>query len=267
MANYPGFDTVAYWANSGAMIDFTERNTAPIIPPIAFGDQNVAATLAGGIAAALVNKVKTGQGGKVIVSLYGQAIWNLGALVCSTQFKKDKYPKSRRDTTPLVNTYRCSDGEWMILCCFEYERFFSALCKLIGREDIIDDSRFNTWKSSRSNCKELISIIEDGLLKHTQDEWDKILSEADVPHAKIKKVKDIVNDPQVLENNFIQKYTHRNGLSMYEALTPVQFDGIEPPVRKSAPLLGEHTVEIMKEIGYLQEEVEEMFANKVVFQK
>lgn len=81
----PGFDTVAFWARSGAMIDIAEKNTSPINPPIGFGDATTSCSLSGGICAALYQKQKTGKGCKVMVSLFSQAIWNNSALIVSTQ--------------------------------------------------------------------------------------------------------------------------------------------------------------------------------------
>ncbi|MBQ8030747.1 MAG: CoA transferase, partial [Butyrivibrio sp.] len=91
-----GFDTVAFWAKSGAMIDLTEKDTSPINPTLAFGDAATACSLAGGICAALYKQAKTGEGSKIMLSLYSQAIRQLGSIISSSQIG-DVYPKSRKD--------------------------------------------------------------------------------------------------------------------------------------------------------------------------
>ncbi|EQE32323.1 coA-transferase III family protein, partial [Clostridioides difficile CD22] len=108
-----GFDTVAFWARSGAMLDIAEKDTSPINPPIAFGDATTSCSLSGGICAALYQQAKTGKGQKVMASLFGQAIWNASSLLASTQFS-DEYPKTRKNAiSPVINSYRCKDGKWI----------------------------------------------------------------------------------------------------------------------------------------------------------
>ena len=74
-ANNAGFDTVAFWARSGAMIDFSENGELPLTPPFALGDFTTACSLAAGIAAACYQQAKTGQGERVVTSLYGQDVY------------------------------------------------------------------------------------------------------------------------------------------------------------------------------------------------
>lgn len=77
MANDPGFDNVCYWALGGAMYCSMEKGTAPIIPPSSFGDNNMACTVAGAICAALYKQKCTGEGSKIVTSLYSQALYNM----------------------------------------------------------------------------------------------------------------------------------------------------------------------------------------------
>ena len=106
----PGFDTVAFWARSGAMMDLVEKDTSPVNPLIGFGDATTSCSLAGGICGGLYNKIKTGEGCKVMVSLFSQAIWSASAGIASTQYG-DIYPKTRLNPgTPVMNTYRSADN-------------------------------------------------------------------------------------------------------------------------------------------------------------
>ena len=134
-----GFDTVAFWARSGAMLDLAERDTSPLNPIIGFGDATTSCSLAGGIAAALYEQLKTGKGQKVMISLFGQAIWSSSAAIASTQFA-DEYQKTRKNSiSPVINSYRCKNGKWLFLSILEHERYYPILCKLLGREDMIEN--------------------------------------------------------------------------------------------------------------------------------
>lgn len=150
-ANDPGFDTVAFWARSGAMGDLPEKDTAPIPPLIAFGDMLTSETVCAGVGAALYQQARTGRGEKVMVSLYSNAIWALGVGVQSTQYG-DEYPKTRKNAvSPLVNSYRCADGVWIYMCVIDHERYYNAVMRAIDREDLVDHPYTVIWRhASRS---------------------------------------------------------------------------------------------------------------------
>jgi crotonobetainyl-CoA:carnitine CoA-transferase CaiB-like acyl-CoA transferase len=261
----PGFDTVAYWSRSGAMMDLSERNTSPINPLIAFGDSSTSCSLAGGVAAALYQQVKTGKGTKVMVSLYGQAIWTVGAAVASTQFS-DEFPKTRKDAaTPVLNSYKCKDGQWIFITILDYERYYPILCKMFGREDLIIDKYATTLKVKQYN-RELIEILEKEFEKYTQNEMVEMLTKADIAHEKIRHYKEIATDPQAIENNYVYQMTNRDGSKNVIALPPVKFDGIDINWKCDAPLIGEHSVEIMKELGYSDDEIQNYLDKKILIE-
>lgn len=262
----PGFDTVAFWARSGAMIDIAEMGQ-PINPPIGFGDATTSCSLAGGICAALFEQQRTGKGQKVMVSLFGQAIWNLSSLMASTQFS-DVYPKTRLNAiSPVINSYKCADGRWIFLSILEHERYFEALCKVIGREDLIDDERYNTTLGGKKNAKELIAIIDEAFQCCTQDEWVKKLTQADIAHERIQHVVEVLDDAQALENKYIVEVEARNGDMVKTAMTPVKFGSIDPNLDCDAPFIGQHNREVFKELGYSDEEIDAFEASGVLASK
>ena len=135
----PGFDVVCYWARTGLLMDIAEKDTLPTTGPIGIGDLNTGASMAGALAACLYQQLKTGRGQKVMNSLYGTAVWTIGSEVQSTRHG-DGYPRSRRNaTSPLINTYRCRDGVWMVMCAMDYGRFLPVLCEMIGRTELAED--------------------------------------------------------------------------------------------------------------------------------
>ncbi len=266
-----GFDTVAFWARSGAMIDPAERGTT-INPPIGFGDATTSCSLSGGICAALYQKAKTGKGCKVMVSLFAQAIWNNSALVVSTQYG-DEYPKTRRNAvSPVINSYQCSDGQWIFLSILEHDRYYNTLMKVLGRDDLTDDPRFCTASEGKRNGPALIEIIAGEFIKHTQDEMVKLLTSADIAHERIQHVKDVLNDPQALENKYVVPVANLDGTMTKQAMSPVRFTAvepasvadIEPTVKYHAPLVGEHSAEILKEYGYSDEVISDLMKKNVI---
>jgi crotonobetainyl-CoA:carnitine CoA-transferase CaiB-like acyl-CoA transferase len=261
----PGFDTIAYWARSGAMLDISENDSGPLNPPIGFGDSVTGSALAGGIAAALYRQLKTGKGTKVMISLFGTAIWSLSALIVSTQFT-DEYPKSRKNAiSPIINSYRCRDGKWIFLSILEHERYYNALCRdVFGREDLVDDPRYANTVIVKENTRELIKILEAEFAKYTQDEMVEKLIAADIAHERIQHVKDVLTDEQALANHYIAEWVNRDGSKNYYAMTPVKFDNIEVNQTKDAPLIGENSIEILTELRYEKEEIDKYIREDVI---
>lgn len=259
-ADDAGFDPVAFWARSGAMMDVAEKDTAPILPPTGFGDRTTACSLAAGICAALYQKACSGEGQKVTVSLLGQALWNAGEVVQSCQYG-DSYPKSRKaPVTPLVNSYQCSDGGWIFISCYDYGRYFRPLCELMARPELAEDDRFATLGAARTHCAALIPYLEEGFRQHSQETWAQLLKGSDFPFAKVMHFADAVKDEQAVANGYVFPYRHRDGSSTVGTAVPAMFPGSQDQPYQNAPLLGEHSDEILSSLGFGPEEIAQMLA-------
>ena len=267
MANEPGFDNVCFWALGGPMYASMEKDTAPLIPPSAFGDNGAACTMAAAVCAALYKQKATGQGSKIVTSLYGQALFNMTEPILSIQCSDlDQYPKTRLENTPLNNTYRCKDGKWIMTCCHEYERYFPDFMKIIGREELIDDPSINSFAKGNENSARVIEIISEGFARFTREELDRLLTEQDIPHAMLANVPDLLESRQAWDNQYLQKYTLHDGGEMVEPATPVKFGGVTLPLRQRAPYLGEQSSEVLGQLGYTPEQIRQLIAEGVVME-
>lgn len=267
MKDDAGFDNVCYWALGGPMIAAMEKDTAPLIPPSSFGDNNLACTMAGAICAALYKQKSTGEGSKVVMSLYAQALYNMTEPILSFQASdSDHYPKTRKENTPLNNTYLCKDGQWIMICAHEYERYFPLVMDLIGRNELSKDPEYNTFDKGNERAREIIGIIEDGFAQFDRATLDQGLSERDVPHAVVNNVPDLLAEKQAWDNKFLRKFKLHNGKEIIEAETPVKFGGVTEPPRQAAPYLGQQTSEVLKHLGYDEAQIEALKANGVVIE-
>jgi len=268
MANDPGFDNVCYWALGGPMYAAMEKGTSPVIPPSSFGDNSAACSFAAAVCGALYKQKTTGEGSKIVTSLYENALFAMTEPIISIQCSDlDKYPKSRLENTPLNNTYICKDGKWIMVCCHEYERYFPYFMRIIGREDLIDDSEYNTFAKGNERCKEIIGIIADGFGRFSRDELDKKLTESDVPHSIVANVPDLLESKQAWDNRYLKKFELHRGGELIEPATPVKFGGVTMPPRNRAPYLGEQSSEILRSIGYTDEQIAEIEAQGIVVEK
>ena len=137
----------------------------------------------------------------------------------------------------------------------EYKRYFSVLCRVVGRPELIVDPRFNNDPALREHCAVFTKILDEAFMEKDYEEWDRLLIEADIVHDRIGHFKDVASDPQALANNYVY-FTHdREGTDELIPATPVQF-GEWNMEHKNAPLMGENTDEIMTELGYCQEDIE-----------
>ena len=259
-ADNAGFDTVAFWARSGSMIDFCENGETPLTPPFGLGDLGTACSLAGGVAACLYKQAKTGKGEKVMTSLYGQSIWNESALVQSV-YHGDEFPKSRlKADSPLRNTYKCKDGKWVMVSVIVYDRYYPIFMKMVGREDLLNDTRFNTQAAVKENSEALVRILDEIFITKDWEEWNALLIENDIAHDKINQIKDVLVDDQAFDNGMLYLYKGRDGVDDMMAGTPVKFGNSGAAEHRSAPFLGEHTVELLTELGYSAEDIEAFIA-------
>lgn len=263
-ANEPGFDVVSYWASTGLLMDLSENGYAPNTSPFGVGDLAVGAMLAGGLAACLYQQAATGRGQKVMNSLFGHAVWTAGCLMQSTS-RGDHFPKSRKQAiAPFSNSYKCRD-EWFFIAVMDYAGKFPALCRLIGREDLIEDPRFATLEAAKENESLLIQIFDEYFIQHNWAEVDAHLTDLDIAHNRIAHFADLATDEQALANHYIYPFKARGGRTDLIAATPIKFGSNDTPRHRNAPLLGEHTVEILKEYGYSDENISQLIEQKAVY--
>ncbi len=259
----PGFDIVAFWARSGAMIDIAEKGTT-IVPPYGFGDSASAVSMAGGICAALYEQQRTGKGQKVMLSLLGNAIWSLSAIIGAAQYG-DEYPKTRKNAvSPVMNNYECADGQWICLSILEYDRYFEALCELLEIPEVAKDPRFANLQIAKENATALIDILDEAFAKFTRPEMIEKLLAADIAHGKVQHVKDLPNDPQVMENNYLVKFKNRDGSEFFMPMSPVRFNDTKIVHGPDAPRIGEHSEEILKELGFADDAIASMKEKKAI---
>lgn len=260
----PGFDYTAYYARGGIMGTLMEKDTAPLNPAAAFGDNQAGMYLAAGICAALYKKQLTGKGEEVTVSLYHTGIFAVGSMIPTAQYG-NKWPVTRKKpNSPFMNSYKCKDERWVQLAVIEYNKYFEKFMKTIGREDLANDERYNTIKAISSHTQDMVNIIEEQFAKKDLAEWTKILNEADLPFEKVQLWEDIIEDEQAWANDYLRKVEYESGNTGVLVNTPVKFKNMGVPGFNRAPKIGEHTKDILLELGYSSENIDEMKYNKAV---
>ena len=158
--------------------------------------------------------------------------------------------------SPVINSYQCKDGKWIFLSILEHERYFRILCdQVLDRADLAEDDRFSTTLEAKKNAAVLIRILDQEFRKHTQDEMVERLTKADIAHERIQHVKDVLSDPQAIENQYIMERSNRDGTKTMYAATPVKFGSVKAGNDYDAPLVGQDSEEILAELGYPREDI------------
>ncbi len=258
-----GYDTVAFWAKTGLMTDLGEGD--PLVPVWGFADGFTNPILAGGIAAALFGRSVTGEGSKVMCSLYSLGVYGLHTAVASTQYG-DKFPRSRKTpSSPMANTYKCSDGEWIMISNFDDRLYPVFLDKIVGRPDLAADPAYNTQAAYPEKDGVVVPLADEAFAKKTSTEMAELLKENDIAFNILGHFKDIAHDPQAIENNYVVPYTHRDGSVSMMSKPPVKFDDYTVNEILPYPLFAEHTEEVLGEIGITdQDEVKKLAEEGVI---
>lgn len=263
-ASLPGYDITAFWARGGALLDLGPKGTGPITTPYAIGDHASTLALCTGLLGALYRQAKTGKGEKVLVSLFGTAIWINALMTVPCQYG-DEFPKSRlHPLTPISASYCCKDENWLTLTILDYARDWPKFCKVIGRDDLICNEKYSCADEAKKFSEELVPLIAEAFKQQDREYWIELLTQYDLPFAKTQHMVEVIKDSMAWENGYLVDFSFENGNSAVIPCTPIQFKSNVAYKCERAPRLGEHTEEILADLGYNSEKINELVSKNVI---
>jgi crotonobetainyl-CoA:carnitine CoA-transferase CaiB-like acyl-CoA transferase len=257
-ADKPGYDATAYWARSGLMSWMHNGDAEPVQSPAGFGDHPTSMTLFAGIMLALYRRQLTGLGTKVSTSLMANGAWSnacsIQAALCNAQFM----PKwTRRNAiNPLVNHYVTGDGRRIFLCLLEPVRDWRNLCLALGFDDLIDDARFNCPAARRENTAVLVAMIDEAIGRHDLAHWQCMFKHYDLVWGPVPSAAEVAADPQLESAGVLAEIAP--GLKTVQ--NPICVEGIAKLVPRMAPEIGQHTREVLRDLGYDEAAISQMIA-------
>ncbi|RON31393.1 CaiB/BaiF CoA-transferase family protein [Pseudomonas brassicacearum] len=264
MSSWPGFDQIAQgYSGLMSLTGFVDGD--PTRTGTAIGDLTSGMWLVTAVLAALLERSTTGQGQHVstsllaslvgLLSVHGQRYLSLGDV-----------PRRTGNAHSVIAPYgvfQTLDGPLNLAPITS--AMWGRLCVLLDLPELPDDPRFATNEARVERRDELREILESRLKTRSKRTWTELFIEAGLPAGPINTLDEVFDDPQVLHSQLTETLTHPTLGALRQVVTPV-FSATDGGASRPPPLLGEHTIEVLREAGFDAASINALLAAKVVFQ-
>jgi crotonobetainyl-CoA:carnitine CoA-transferase CaiB-like acyl-CoA transferase len=260
-AHLPGFDVTAFWARSGIGYMTAPKGTEPFMRTSGMGDHCTSLATVSAILAALYEREKTGVGRMVQTSLLATGVYLWGSDL-AVQLKLGRVASIRSRDNPInavANHFKSADGRWFVHNPRGGSGGWQKFLEVAGRADLVHEPRFATGKERRAHARDLAAELEAAFAQLPMDEIARRLDEADLVWAPFQTPADVDADPQVAAAGAFVDVDDGKGGTYRSPAAPARFPGADAMVRPRAPGIGEHTREVLTELGYGEAAIEAMY--------
>jgi crotonobetainyl-CoA:carnitine CoA-transferase CaiB-like acyl-CoA transferase len=244
------------------LLSQVKKDNQPVLPGFQLAD------VAGGSYMALIacmvalwHREKTGKGQRVDVAM-ADAVLPLLTLQLSQYWGSQGVGQVINPfdgSFPFYGVYECADGKPVSLGALE-PKFWSNFCKMVDRPEWLP-SQFATGEEGARVRGEVAALFK----QKTRDEWLKLAEVHDICLSEIHELEDLERDPQLRSRQMIIETEQGGGLKLKGVGVPIKFSDSQPDKPEPAPMIGEDSIEILKEMGYSRERIEELLAKGIVF--
>ena len=259
----PGFDPVAQ-AVSGIMLATGEADRPPVRILPSMIDYSAGLHAAFGIICALMEKQRTGKGQRIDISLIDMGVVCMSPFVTHyglTGQLPQRFGSGHQAWVPY-QAFETNDG--YILIAVPADHMWKNLCKEIGLDDIGADSRFATPEGRRQHRDEIVAAVNEATRKFSGIELEERLCAVGVPSGKLRTVKEVVEGPYMVARGLLQEIDDPELGPIKVVNTPIFFSDKPPKTITRPPLIGEHTLQILHEQGYTNDEIKSLSDKGVI---
>lgn len=261
-AHKPGFDVTAFWSRAGVARMHAPKGTEPFILRTGVGDHTTSLATVAAIMAALYEREQTGQGRFVQTSLLATGIYAVSSdMAVQLAFGKLASNRPRTDPfDPLANFYKSRDERWFVLNPRGGASDWPKLAEAAGRPDLLEDERFKGGRARKANSQALVAEFESAFGALDFDEITHRFDAADLVWAPVQTPAEVAADPQAAAAGAWVEVEDGHGGTYRSPAAPARFPGADAHRRPPAPDLGQHTAQVLAELGYSQAQIDRMIA-------
>ena len=257
-AQAPAYDPVIQGFSGLATVQAGSDRARPRLIRTILPDKLTAITAAQAITAALLARERTGEGQHIQLSMLEAVIAFLWASDMSGQTFVGDEPPEQEAASTIDLIYETADG--YITAAVVTDRQWRGLCRALDKPEWLEDERFRTPSLRAQNIDARLQMTQDVLIGRPSAEWLEKLSAADVPCGPVLTRNQMIRHPHVQALELVEEYEHPKAGRLRQSRAAARFSKTPPSIRKGAPALGEHTEEVLAEIGYSSVEIAELRA-------
>jgi crotonobetainyl-CoA:carnitine CoA-transferase CaiB-like acyl-CoA transferase len=260
-ADRPGYDMGAFWSRMGNALALTPRGGEPPFQRPGMGDHTTALSAAAGICAALLAQARTGQGQLVETSLLRTGAYFLGSDLAVLARGGNPGTSARRMMgNPLLGAYQAGDSRWLWLLGVQSGRHWPSVARAIGRDDLVEDPRYADPVQLVANRREAMALLDEAFAARPLEDWAAVFEREDVWFERVQSPGEALEDPGVLAAGVLRDTEDGERT----VATPVDFSTVTPRPAPPAPEAGQHTEEVLLELGRTWDDLLTLKENGVI---
>ena len=263
-ADLPGFDITSYWARTGLLALTRDAGAPPTLPASGSGDHATAVGLFSAIVMGLYRRERTGEGSYVTTSLLAEGIWSCAVYIQAALSSAQFFPLHDRGKPPnaTINVYSTSDDKWFLLAMTPDH--WPALANAIGRSELVSDVRFADPAKQAANAAALTAILDQVFAAQPMAHWRELFDRSHITYGQVKPPQEAVDDPQLRANDIVVPIEGAGAQITHTVSSPMQVHGVAKVAARRGPEIGEHSEEILTELGLDSRAIEGLRASGTV---